>query len=583
MNKMLYKRIFSLFLILILSLGCIGCHRQVSPQNQQNEFDTFLEELFIQKVQSDSLSLNYSLARPERYGITMAEATFGEFSAKSMNREQTLLENQLSRLLSYDYPSLSEDQQLTYDILKNYLQNDLALGDYNYYYECLGPTTGIQAQLPILLAEYGFYDKDDIDEYLRLLPRVYDYFGEIIRFQREKSKAGLFMSDAVAKQVIAQGEAFIADAENNFLITCFNDRVSGYSNLSQEEISSYQAANTEIVLSSVIPAYQMLVDALRELLGTGTNNAGLFYYPEGKDYYACLARRKTGSGKSMEEMTTLLEAAMAKGVRDITSLTLSDPDILGKYIAFRSYPITAPEEILLDLKADSQEDFPAAPEVNCRIKYVPDSLADYLSPAMYLVPPMDNYRNNDIYINGSDEETLSLIYPTVAHEGYPGHMYQCVYFRSLNPAPIRNVMNFTGYDEGWATYVEMYSYKYAGIDPNLARFLQANNAVILCLYARTDIGIHYEGWNKKTAMAYIMNYIADAKIAGAIYDTLLEEPAVYLPYAVGYLELEELRGKAEHTLGKKFVAKDFHQFLLEIGPAPFEIIEDRMVSWMKSR
>jgi uncharacterized protein (DUF885 family) len=229
---------------------------------------------------------------------------------------------------------------------------------------------------------------------------------------------------------------------------------------------------------------------------------------------------------------------------------------------------------------DITTDFPKTKTVNCEIKYVPESLANYVSPAMYLVPPLDSYQNNDIYINGNDEKTLSMIYTTVAHEGYPGHMYQCVYFRSQNPAPIRSIMNFMGYDEGWATYVEMCSYRFAGIDDNLADFLRANNIVILCMYARADIGIHYQGWTKKSVMKYIMNFIGDSTIAELIYNTLLEEPAIYLPYAVGYLEMQELRDKAENALGDKFIAKDFHQFILDIGPAQFEIIDNYMDSWV---
>jgi uncharacterized protein (DUF885 family) len=409
---------------------------------------------------------------------------------------------------------------------------------------------------------------------------IHDYYSDIIQYEREKSAHGLFMSDAVAKRIIAQCKAFIADPENNFLITYFNDKISSYTNLTKKEKAAYKASNAEIVLTYVIPAYQMMIEALQELMGSGTNKGGLYYYPEGQQYYESLAKYKTGSGKSMEEMIDLLETAIGDGIVDITSLTLSDKKIIDKYLEFNSFPITNPEDIMKDLKKDIAKDFPKAQSVNCNIKYVPEALANYLSPAMYLVPPIDNYKNNNIYINGNDEKTLSMIYTTVAHEGYPGHLYQCVHFRSQNPAPIRSIMNFMGYDEGWATYVEMLSYRYAGIDKNLAEFLRANNIVILCMYARADIGIHYEGWSKKTTMKYVMNFIGDAAISELIYNTLLEEPAIYLPYAVGYLEIQELRKKAELALGEDFVAKDFHQFLLDIGPAQFGIIDNYMDVWI---
>ncbi|MDF2943149.1 MAG: hypothetical protein K0S01_2007 [Herbinix sp.] len=582
MQKKLLKFLTVAVVLLSLTIYGSGCSKQTPQVQVQNNFDAFMNELFVQEVQTDTLSLNYSLANPEKYGIENKKTTLGEYSVSHMNEDLSVSENNLKRLLSFEYNQLTLKQKLTYDIVKKYYETDLNYGDYTYYNECLGPTTGIQAQLPILLAEYSFYKREDIDEYLRLLPCVYDYFEDIAQFEREKSERGLFMSDHVADRIIAQCEAFIANPKENFLINYFNEKISQYKGLSDEEIASYQAVNKDAILNDVVPAYEMLIEVLNELKGSGKNDAGLYYYPEGQAYYESLAKMKTGSDKSMQEIIKMLDNAIGKGVVDITSLTMTDPSIVDKYLDFTTFPITNPEEILSDLKVDIAADFPEAVPVNCKIKYVPESLSEYLSPAMYLVPPIDNYSNNDIYINGNDAKTLSMIYTTVAHEGYPGHLYQCVYFLNQKPAPIRNVMNFVGYDEGWATYVEFYSYHIAGIDENLADFLEINNAVILCMYARADIGIHYEGWTKKNVVNYIKNFIGDAKVAGLIYDTLLEEPAIYLPYAVGYLEIMELRKEAELALGDKFVAKDFHRFLLDIGPAQFGVIEDYLKLWVKN-
>ncbi len=574
-------RIVIPLLILSLFLSVVSCSMG-SAQKQQDKFDQFMQELFLEEVQSDTLSLNYSLAYPENYGITDAKATLGEYSISHMKGELVASENCLSRLLAYNYDSLASSQQLTYHIVKEYLEESLQFGNYLYYSECLGPTTGIQAQLPILLAEYSFYDKADIEEYLKLLPCVKDYFEDIIQYEREKSARGLFMNDSVALRIIEQCESFINNPTENFLITYFNERIANYEGLTSKEISHYEAVNAENVLCYVIPAYQELIKALYELLGTGTNTAGLYYYPSGQAYYECLARYKTGSDKTMDEMIQMLENAMQEGVAHITDLSQEDLSLIDKYLAFDSFPLTDPNDILADLKTDIAKDFPAAVPVNCVIKYVPESLADFLSPAMYLVPPIDNYSNNDIYINGNNEKTLSMIYTTVAHEGYPGHLYQCVYFRSTNPAPIRNILNFTGYDEGWATYVEYYSYYLAGIDENLADFLATNNMIILCMYARADIGIHYEGWTRSKTRDFIVPYIGDEEVADAIYDTLLEEPAIYLPYAIGYLEIEELRKEAEQDLGSDFSAKAFHTFLLDIGPAQFDVIGTYMEEWLNN-
>lgn len=566
------------FLFLPKDLG-----RNMDREKEQQQFDRFLNALFVTEVQTDTLSLNYSLAIPEKYGIKNMKTTLGEYSLNSMSEDLSASENYLSRLLSFQYSKLTSKQQLTYRILKEYLEQDIAMGEYPYYSECLGPTTGIQAQLPILLAEFNFYSREDIEEYLRLLPCVYDYFEDIVQYEREKSEAGLFMNDAVANRIISQCNAFIDNPKRNFLIEYFNEKISSYKSLSSSEQIYYKAANEKAVLKYVIPAYRMLARELSALSGTGVNCAGLYYYPQGRDYYEALVNYKTGSGKSMEEIIRMLEDAITNGFIDITALSMSDKSLVDKYLSFKSFPITDPQKILQDLKKDIISDFPEASPVNCNIKYVPKSLSEYLSPAMYLIPPIDNYTENNIYINGSDSKTLSMIYTTVAHEGYPGHLYQCVYFRSTSPAPIRNLMNFSGYDEGWATYVEMYSYRMSGIDERLADFLAANNVVILCMYARADIGIHFEGWTREKVIKYVTNFIGDEEIAGMIYETLLEEPAIYLPYAVGYLEIVQLREKAEKELGELFRAKEFHRFLLDIGPAQFYVIEDYMEQWIKEQ
>lgn len=560
-----------------------SCSVKPKQEQVQKEFDGFLRDLFVLEVQSDTLSMNYSLATPENYGIKNSKVTLGEYSINHMRQDLSSSENYLKRLSSFNYDLLTSDQKLTYEIVKKYLEQDLDSGDFMYYNECLGPTTGIQAQLPILLAEYSFYDKADIDNYISLLSCVHDYFANIAEYEKEKSERGLFMNDAVAEHIIEQCKAFIKNPEDNFLIKFFDEKISGYSNLTSEDITYYKMKNKEAILVYVIPAYEMLIDTLTDLKGTGTNKAGLYYYPEGQAYYEYLTKYKTGSNKSMEEMIDMLDNSIRDGIAEISSLTVSDPSLVDKYLSFTAFPITDPGEIIADLKKNIVKDFPAEVAVNCKIKYVPASLSDYLSPAMYLIPPIDNYTDNNIYINGNDAKTLSMIYTTMAHEGYPGHLYQCVYFRSKNPAPIRNLLNFVGYDEGWATYVEMYSYHISGIDENLADFLETNNIVFLCMYARADIGIHYEGWTKRTVVDYVNNFIDDKEVAGSIYDTLLEEPAIYLPYAIGYLEIKELRKKAEQELGTDFNAKDFHQFLLNIGPAQFGIIEDHMNTWVKLR
>jgi uncharacterized protein (DUF885 family) len=561
----------------------IGCNKQDSAKTKE-DFDSFTKEIFVDEVQNDSITLNYTLSKPETYGITDYTPTLGTYTLDENDKNLAEAENYLERLKKFDYQLLSDDQKLTYDILKESFELDLNIGKYPLYSKVLSPTIGIQAQLPVLFAEYNFYDKQDIDDYIKLIACTEDYFKQIVDMEKEKSKQGLFMSDSSVDDIVKQCKSFVENKKNNFLITVFNDKVSSYEGLTKEEINNYKKANKEAVLNNVIPAYEMLIDELTALKGTGKNEGGLSNFKDGKEYYKYLVQSETGSKKSISQLIDLLEDTMNSNIAKMQAIVLVNPDALDEMENVK-YKLTDPKEIVNYLKTAINDNYPTLEDVNCTIKYVDESLQEFLSPAFYLTPAIDNYTDNSIYINKSDQFDQSTIFTTIAHEGYPGHLYQCVYFNQQNPEPIRSLLNFGGYSEGWATYVELDSYYMAGIDKNVASLLEKNMAATLCLYARIDIGVNYEGWSKEDTANYLMKILNtdDEETVNTFYSSIVEEPANYLQYTIGYLEFNELKTKAKNALNDKFVLKDFHEFLLNIGPAPFDVIDNRLDSWIKDQ
>lgn len=573
------KYYLSLFFLSIFLL--VGCHKDNSRDIQQTRitFDQYTNELFISEVQSDSITLNYTLESPEDYGIIPEEPSLGTFGVNALKDSIVQSENYLFRLKEFPYSHLDTEQQLTYDILEYTFSQNLSLGNYLLYPENLSKTLGIQAQLPVLLAEYHFYTKENIDQYIQLLHCIPDYFKDIIKYQKSRSKEGLFMQDYVANEVIKQCISFTSKKKDNLLITIFNEKIDSYSGLSVEEVDSYKKANEKAVMQQVIPSYELLANSLSTLKGTGKNSGGLCNFPKGKEYYEYLVRYQTGSSKTIPEMIDLLEDTIDTNLIKMNEILISNPDTYNQMLEI-DYPYSDPDEILKYLKVAMEDDYPYLSHVNYTIKYVDDSLEDYLSPAFYLTPALDNYMENSIYINQSSKYDLSNIFTTLAHEGYPGHLYQCVYFNSLSPQPIRTILNFGGYSEGWATYVEMESYHLAGFPTDVASLLAMNNSSILAVSSRIDIGINYEGWTFDDTKDYLNEElgITDIEIINDFYYSLIEEPGNYLKYTIGYLELLELRKKVEQNMGEDFVLKDFHQNVLSIGPAPFSIIEERLVS-----
>ena len=280
----------------------------------------------------------------------------------------------------------------------------------------------------------------------------------------------------------------------------------------------------------------------------------------------------------MTEIRNLIDGQLLSDARLMADIITRRPELLTHLS--RQIESQAPEDILAELQEAIQADFPAVNSASCTVKYVVPSLESYLSPAFYLTPPLDQMNKHVIYINqGADYDELTL-FTTLAHEGWPGHLYQTMYEDSLKLDPVRNIFYFGGYVEGWAAYAERYAYRFTSLDSDSAELLAANSFLLLGLYARADTGIHYEGWKPEDLAAYLEAFgITDETALNSIYQAIVQNPANYLKYYLGAVEILELKKEAQETFGEHFAIKDFHEFTLSIGPAPFSVIRDYLYGW----
>ena len=552
-----------------------------SVKKTQSDFDALIQQIFRDEVTSDSFTLNYTLKAKENYGITQEKPTLGEYSLKEMKNSLVISENRVATLETYDYEKLTKEQKLIYDTIYLLSKQNLEAADFLEYTECLGPTTGIQTQLPVYFAEYSLRSKNDVDTYLELLNLVPAYFKEILSFEQMKAKKGIFMSETTAQAIIDQCNDFVSKTEQNYLITIFAGKLLSVADMTDTEKSTYEQKNKELVLNAVIPAYKNLAEGLKELIGSSKNQKGLCYLEKGKEYYSYLVKAKTGSDRSIKEIEHILDNKIEELKKKIAKVISDTPDVY--YQAQKAeYTYNTPQTAMEHLKKAIQKDFPALDEsIGYELKYVDASLEESMSPAFYLTPAIDDYKNNVIYINRNKRYDLSKAFTTIGHEGYPGHLYQTCYFQSQNPSPLRSMINVAGYTEGWGTYAELYGYDLAGLKKDVAKLLKENTLITLCLYAKADIGIHYKGWDQKKLQRYLTDFGFSKSNMMAIYQSLLAEPASYMPYTIGYLEIDDLLNDAKKQLGRKFVLKDFHKFFLSLGPVPFTVAKDRMQGWIE--
>lgn len=562
-----------LFLFFLSIFDVLPCPAFLLSESEK--FSCFSEEVFRNELSGNTLNMHYTIADPASWNLDNIPVSLGSHSPQTIRNSHAVLENYRNLLSQFDYTKLTSKQQRTYDIFLNYLETELNAAELYLYDEPLSPTLGVQAQLPILLAEYEFRVKSDIEDYLSLLSQIPDYFDSLLEYEQEKSANGLFMSSDCALEVINQCRDFIRDPESNYLLELFHEKIDSIHNLTLDEKAAFKARNESLLKGYVIPAYESLISGIAALEHTGVNEKGLYWLPEGQKYYEHLVKSTTGDSRSVTEIEEHIKTQMITDYKAIQNLAKSSNLNSVPADKAKTYPpdTSKPSMMLQKLHDRITDDFPPPPDVSCEIRYVHDSLQEYLSPAFYLTPAIDDYLNNVIYINPSSSYSDLELFTTLAHEGYPGHLYQSVYFCHTNPDPLRSILDTGGYTEGWATYVEMYAHSFWDSDPNLAALNQKNRSFTLGLASLLDIGIHYHGYTLDDVTDFLAKLGFEISTAKSLYQSILQAPANYLQYYVGYLNFCLLRDEMETLLQDKFSLKNFHYCILEAGPAPFDLLK----------
>ena len=562
-----------LLVILISFLSGNAFWSSLHAESSDRQFRTFTRSLFQTEVSANTISLHYTLRSPSDYGIADIPATYGSLSSDPVAAKASV-RNVLSSLQEFDPDTLSSENALTFKILDTYLKNASTGTDYLLYQEPLGPVSGIHTQLPVLLSEYSFYDTQDVETYLALLKETPSYFDSVIRFEQKKAATGLFMPDYQADSVLDTCQSFIDMGKENYLVSTFNERIASLDLLPENKKDSFQKENMKLVTEEIYPAYQNLITAIKSLKGKGMNEQGLSHFPYGKKYYEYLVRQTTGCNESISRLRLMTRAQILEDLSAMQKILFPADAALTQASVLEQ---TSPDSMLDDLRSKITDTFPEIPDVDFQVKYVPESMQDYLSPAFYMIPAIDNLTENVIYINSGQTASGLNLYTTLAHEGYPGHLYQTVYFSASEPDPIRSILDFGGYVEGWATYAEMMSYYLAPLPKTEASLLQKNSSVILGLYALADMGIHYDGWSVTDTVRFFSDYgINDPNAVQSVYKLIIGSPANYLKYYIGYLKFYELKKEMADALGNQFSQKEFHRAVLDVGPAPFEIVYDEV-------
>lgn len=612
MKRSLSSRQWTFVLILFTTLSILTLY-WYGRTHQDSKFRAFAQAFFLEEIQANPIHFHYTIDNPSAYGVDESSLTLPVYQAGSAADEIYALSLTRKNLSAIDPDALSEENRRLYELLDSYLAAAAQTAAYPYFSEPLSPSSGVPSELPILFSEYRLDDKADIENYLSILTQIPGYFEGLLVYEQEKAQAGLFMSDLTADRVIRQCTELLdaSSVENgtHFLEITFKERLQQLVDkkiLTAGEAASYASEHNRLLTTLVVPAYDQLADGLTLLKGSGKTTCGLAGQENGREYYRALVRLRTGSYRDMDEIKRLLARDLRFHYESLLALLTANPSLKDMITETPSLlPEMTPEEILADLQSEIGEAYPPIPTgrdnapIRSTIKYVDASLESYSAPAFYMMPPIDNICDNLICLNARDTEDDLALFTTLAHEGYPGHLYQTVYSKRYqeqeNILPLGNVLYYGGFVEGWAMYVELASFDRAielakESHPEAAAYYQVcrlDRQFRLGLYSLLDIAIHYDNASFEDVQKLCCCLgINDSANLAALYQYIAEEPCNYLKYYLGYLEILELKKQAAvlwSEPGQMTAVYDdtaflyrFHSFLLQNGPADYRTLARRL-------
>ena len=536
--------------------------------SDSRRFDRYTAVYAKTLLSQDTMTLHYALADPDRVGLSDVPATLGTFSLPDAATEHLQCENISAVLASFSPERLTASQQLTLKILTDQNCREEKLTSGCMLWDQPSSTLGLLAQLPVLFAEYTFRNTEDVQTYLQLLADAKRYLEEYMSVLEEKAAAGYAPSAETLDGLLAQCESFLgAEDDTHFLQTVFSGKCEALGCFSEEELRQLSSSHLQLLQQSLFAAYHSVMERLKEIYPLAHARTGLSGYENGRTYYEAWLQYICGTDMTIEEIRRRLYLQMAADMTaaqklDLSTLSLDDP-----------YTALDADAMLSQLSTVIQPYFPAAATVHWTVRDVQPELRSFSSPAYYMIPPVDAYTDNTIYINPQEDLRGFSLYTTLAHEGFPGHLYQTTYFYETSPDLIRRLLSFGGYTEGWATYTESLLCELSVSTYEGARLYWLDRSLNLCLSSLLDLCIHADGWDLDRTASFLADFgITDTDAADDLYQYCIENPGNYLRYYLGCLSFLDLRSDIGQELGENFSLSDFHEAILSTGPCSFPVL-----------
>ncbi len=531
------------------------------------------EELFLDRATSDITSLDQYCVDPASFGIdeSTVPVTLGEFTEEANNEWIGECIAWREKLNAIDRSLLPDQLQFAYDTYCRYFDMEIESKDWFYNYEPLDEYVGLHMNMPLFFGLYSFRDEKDIENYLALMADVPRYFGQVLAFEQERANRGFFMTEQMLDVILSDLQTVADSGETSYLHGTFREAMEKLDFLTSAKRDAYIAKNDALVKTVWVDAYQQLHDGLEALRPKCRTRIGA--YEQGGDafnYYCWKMKAEASNNRTVEEEIAFLEQCN-KTVYTIfmaSVMNCYNDLISGKQITTGSL---AGDEAYL--KKLMPKIVPPMPSVDVTYVEIPKELQDSFSPAAYMTPALDGYRDNIILTNPKDQDNYSM--SMLAHEGFPGHMYQFTYQYALGTIPKFQLMiENNGYAESWSTNAEwniaQINEEY-GTDLAMATFLNEYFGNILVTLV--SLKVNGQGATLDEIKKYLDQWNLGS-YAESWYDLAIDMPIYFFKYTGGFCELFDLTNRCSSSDKISF----FKEYL-SWGPGYFDLLNDRMNAW----
>lgn len=581
----------------------------VEPQISESEkVNAFFERIFEESVARSPESLTF-LGRKDRAD------EWNDLSKAYADESLEITKTQLAELKAFDKSKLDADTALSYDLLMQSMEEDIADNKWRLYNypvnQMFGKHSGV---VSMMINQHRVNDIKDAENYIARLNGVKGYFDQLIDGIEARTAANIIPPKFVFPHVIRDSKNIIKgapfdDGEPSALLADFSKKIDALaaqegSDISDKKKAELIAAATDALTNSVKPAYEKLVSHLTELEKKATTDDGIWKWKDGNEYYNVALKRTTTTDLSADKIHEIGLSEVAR-IHNEMRVIKDKVNFKGDLQAFMKfmrddeqfyYPNTKEGKdrylseataLINTMKGKLDGMFITKPKAELNVKAVEAFREQSAGKAFYQRPSEDGTRPGLYYANLYDMKAMPTyqMEALAYHEGIPGHHMQLAIQQELKGIPkFRKFGGYTAYIEGWGLYSEFLPKEFGAYQDPYSDFGRLSMELWRACRLVVDTGIHAKKWTREEGIAYYTNNTPNAVSDGVkMVERHIVMPSQATAYKIGMLKILELRKAAKEKLGDKFDIREYHDEVLKYGPLPLNVVEAKVDAWVASK